>query len=296
VITGREISGNMSIDKLKIAGVVILYHPGKDLTGNINSYLYFIDHLFVIDNSENRNLSMLDTVINSEKVSYHFNDSNLGIASALNLGIERALSAGYSYILTMDQDSSFEDDSLEKLISVISNDISIGIYSPIHKNKFLTNPPQSNTREEVSDVMTSGNILNLSVVNKIGKFADEYFIDYVDIEYCLRLRKNGYKILRINNSILNHNEANLSRRVFFGKTVYPPNHSALRWYYKIRNFHYLMQEYSNDFPEYFIVEKKNMTNNILKVLIFEKNKIDKVKMMIKGYMDYRKKITGRMPD
>lgn len=280
----------------KIAGVVILYNPGKVLTGNINSYLNFINHLFVIDNSTNRNLSLLETVINSDKVSYHFNDSNLGIASALNLAIERALSAGYSYLLTMDQDSKFEGDSLNKLLSSIKNDKNIGIYSPFHRNKFFTNPPVEYTVEDVSDVMTSGNILNLTVVDNIGKFAEDFFIDYVDIEYCLRLRKNGYKILRINNSILNHNEANLSRKVFFGKTVYPPNHSALRWYYKIRNFHYLRQEYSNDFPEYFIVEKKNVRNNIVKVLIFEKNKIDKVKMMIKGFMDYRKKITGRMPD
>jgi rhamnosyltransferase len=294
VITGREISGNMSIDELKIAGVVVLYNPGKVLTTNVNTYLNFIHHLFIIDNSEKQNLSLLGELVNSDKVSYHFNNSNLGIASALNLGIEKALGAGYSYLLTMDQDSQFEDDALDKLISEITTVEYIGIYTPFHKNKFLTNLPQSNKIEEVSDVMTSGNILNLSVVNKIGKFTDEYFIDYVDIEYCLRLRKNGYKILRINKSILNHNEANLSRRVFFGKTVYPPNHSAIRWYYKIRNFHYLRQKYSNDFPEYFVVEKKNVRNNILKVLIFEKNKIDKIKMMIKGYMDYRKNITGRM--
>lgn len=278
-----------------IACIVILYNPGDSVIKNVLSYLNSIQYNIVIDNSDKPIDSVSQHFVEQLNVDYIFNNENIGVAAALNLGIEKAVNAGYKYLLTMDQDSIFEGDSLEKLISEISNDINVGIYSPIHRNRFLTNPRQQDTIEEVSDVMTSGNMINLSVADKIGKFKEEYFIDYVDIEFCLRLRKNGYKILRINNSILNHNEANLSSRRFFCKAVYPPNHTAVRWYYKIRNYHYLKQEYSKYFPEYFITEKKNVRNNILKVLIYEKNKTDKVKMMIKGYMDYRKNITGRMP-
>ncbi len=199
------------------------------------------------------------------------------------------------FLLTMDQDSYFEGDSLRKLLLGINDDNKVGIYSPFHKNRFLTNLPQSEGLEEISDVMTSGNILNLSAVKTVGKFKEEYFIDYVDIEFCLRLRKNGYKIIRNNNSLLIHNEANLSKRKFFGKTVYPPNHSAERWYYKIRNYLYLKREYATDFPEYFRAEGKKIRNNIFKVLLFEKQKLKKMEMIIKGYFHFGKNITGKMP-
>lgn len=278
-----------------IAGVVVLYNPNKNVQEYINSYLNQLANLYVVDNSEKPNENLKKIFSENKKVDYIFNNNNLGIAYALNIAVEEAIKAGYSFLLTMDQDSYFENESLNNLISRINDKNLVGIYSPFHKNRFFTNPPQTEALEEVSDVMTSGNILNLSIVQKVGKFKADYFIDYVDIEYCLRLRKNGYKIVRVNNSFLIHNEANLSKKKFLGITVYPQNHSAARWYYKIRNYFYLKKEYCNIFKEYFVVEKKIVRNNIIKVLLFEKDKINKINMILKGYIHFQKHITGKLP-
>ncbi len=86
-----------------------------------------------------------------------------------------------------------------------------------------------------------------------------------------------------------HNEADLSRKKIFGKTVYPQNHSSLRWYYKVRNYLYLRDEYYKLFKEYFSTEKKNVRNSIVKILFFEKGKIKKFYMILKGYIHYQKK-------
>lgn len=283
----------MNPDKTKIAGVLVLYNPESGVISNIKSYLNQIGFLYIVDNSEKTNDGILNQFSGNKKIEYIFNNGNLGIAAALNIGIEKAIDSGYLFLLTMDQDSYFEENALENLINSITDPEIVGIFSPFHKNKFFTNPPKVNGLEEVSDVMTSGNILNLSVVKKNGKFKDEYFIDYVDIEYCLRLRKNGFKILRVNNSILVHNEADISRKKIFCFTVYPQNHSARRWYYKIRNYLYLKKEYYNLFKEYFYTEKRNVRNGIIKVLLFEKEKIKKTAMIIKGYIHFHKHITGK---
>jgi len=281
----------------KIAGVVILFCPEKNVIKNILTYLDKIKLLYVIDNSEKTAEFILNFVNNYPgKTEYIFNSGgNLGVATALNMALDKALKDGYGYLLTMDQDSRFEPESLENLIDSIGDKEKIGIYSPFHKNRFFTNPPQHSGIEEVSDVMTSGNILNLSVIKKIGKFKDDYFIDYVDIELCLRLRKNGFKIIRVNNSFLVHNEADVSKKKFFGLTVYPQNHSAVRWYYKIRNYLYLKEEYNKIFEQYFETESKNVRNSIIKVLLFEKQKIKKMRMILKGYIHYRKHIKGKLP-
>lgn len=280
---------------MDLAGVVVLYNPFSEIDENVKSFLDQLNYLFVIDNSEVSEKSFASLFSNLPKVRFLINNQNIGIAKAINLAIKKALDGGYKYLLTMDQDSKFEDSALKKLISKIGDE-TVGIYSPFHKNKYFTNPPFDQEIEEVSDVMTSGNILNLEAVKKVGLFREDYFIDYVDIEYCLRLRKNGYKILRVNNSFLVHNEANLSKKSFFGKNVFPPNHKPFRWYYKIRNYLYLKEEYKIDFPEYFLKESKNIRNNIIKVILFEQNKILKLKMMIKGYLHYRKHITGKLPE
>ncbi len=279
-----------------IAGVVILYEPVEETLKNITSYIDKINLLYIIDNSNETYPFVTKFIENRpEKTTYIFNNGNLGVAAALNIAINKALEDGYSYLLTMDQDSYFEEGSLEILINSLADSDSAGIVSPFHKNRFFTNPPKLKGPEEVSDVMTSGNIINLSVIEKIGKFREDYFIDYVDIEFCLRLRKNGYKIIRVNNSLLVHNEADVSKKKIFGATVYPQNHSAVRWYYKIRNYLYLKKEYYSYFNEYFDKEKRNVRNNIIKILFFEEEKIKKINMMLKGYRHFHKKITGKFP-
>lgn len=40
---------------MKLAGVVILYHPNENIVENINSYITDIDFLFIIDNSDDSN-------------------------------------------------------------------------------------------------------------------------------------------------------------------------------------------------------------------------------------------------
>jgi len=44
-------------------------------------------------------------------------------------------------------------------------------------------------------VQMSGSLLSLMAFKEIGPFREEFFIDSIDADYCLRLRKKGYKII-----------------------------------------------------------------------------------------------------
>ena len=37
---------------MKLAGLVVLYNPSKQIIENLNNYLQFVNKLYVIDNSE----------------------------------------------------------------------------------------------------------------------------------------------------------------------------------------------------------------------------------------------------
>ena len=193
---------------MKTAGVVVLYNPDEQVRKNINSYIDSLDILYVVDNSSVDNSKMFS----GDKLVYLPNNDNLGIARALNIGAQRAIGDGYDWLLTMDQDSMFTAQDLDKLKAFldlaekegsvcggVSADYEkIGLVSPFHRTKFNQNEVLSGIDSPLM-VMTSGNIINLKAYSEIGGFKDWLFIDTVDFDYCLNLRNHGYEIIRVND-------------------------------------------------------------------------------------------------
>lgn len=276
----------------KVAGVVILYNPGTNFIENINSYLSQIEYLFIIDNSENENSLIKEVFEEDRKIKYIFNNQNIGIAQALNLAAEIAHNKKYKYLLTMDQDSKAPENLVASLLDVAENNKDAGIVSPLHSNRFDTHLGKKHDVEQVNTVMTSGNLLSLDAFKNTGPFCEDFFIDYVDIEYCFRLLLNKYKIYRLNSVILEHNEANLSSKQFLNRTFYPHNHKPFRMYYKTRNLLYLRKKYKHQIPELMRVEYDAYLRTVVKIFLFEKQKLLKIKMILKGLSDYFKKKKG----
>lgn len=279
----------------RIGGVVIIYNPLRDIPDNINSYLAQVDELIIFDNTPKKPDWLSDFVNTNNKIKYVGFQKNMGVSYALNYAAKYFSESGFDYLLTMDQDSIVPQDMVQKLLKVIEKDESIGIVTPIHGNKYNTNAVQENKLQKLSVAKTSGNLLSLAAFQKTGVFNEDLFIDYVDIEYCMRLNITGYKVIQCNSVILEHNEANISEKRFFFKTVYPYNHSPIRLYYKTRNRFYLMDSYKDTFPEYFEIERKSFINNIIKVVLYENKKILKLKLSLIGYYHYLKGIKGRAP-
>ena len=282
----------------KIAGLVILYNPEIGVLENINSYVNQVDKLFVFDNSEKNYRGLLEGLLKNTAVIYESKNENLGVGYALNYAADRAFADGYDFLLTMDQDSKAEPGMVSGLVNAAMRKYKpdqVGIISPLHTSAFGDNTSNNEIYEEMPCVKTSGNLLNLKLFQKIGKFKEEYFIDYLDIEYGFRLNLKGFKVLRINNIKLAHNEAEISENKFLFRKVFPYNHSPERMYYKTRNYFYLKKEYKKSAWDYLKAEKKAFVRNVIKILLFEKDKWIKFKFCIKGYIDYRNNRTGKYP-
>lgn len=277
----------------KVAGVVILYDPEEVVVENINSYINQVDRLFIIDNSLKQKVLITEYTHSKNNVEYIINSENLGVAASLNIGAQKAIEAGYSYLLTMDQDSKAPANLVSELLKAIESDEKIGIVSPLHSNKYDTHLKQKEKITEEMIVMTSGNLLSLKVYQEIGTFREDFFIDYVDIEYCIRMNFKKFKVLSINNIILEHNEGNLSKKIFFPRTFYPSNNPPLRLYYKTRNLLYLRNIYKKNYPHPLKTEYDAYLRNVAKIILFEKQKFLKCRMILTGIIDYLKKRTGR---
>ena len=275
---------------LKIAGVVVLYEPTNEDISNINSYLNDIDHLYVVDNSKNNNF---DRLPQSKKIEYIFNNSNLGLSEPYNRICELARNEGFKWLLTMDQDTYFKKDVITEMKKIIlSTDTSdIGIVTPWHKTKLKKEKP-SERIDYPLDVMTSGNMLNLDIHKKLGGFKEWLFIDGIDIEYCLNLKKHNYKVMRLNYLEIDHNLGDIFYKKFLWKDLLVTNHSAIRRYYQCRNYLYIRDMYIDIEPSFCkrLVKFKTI---ILAIVLYEKNKLEKLKAFYKGYKDYKQGKRGK---
>lgn len=275
----------------KIAAVTVLYNPTKKIIQNISGYIDKVDKVYVIDNSNDSNKKLL---IDNKKIEYLPNYTNLGISNSLNKACNLAIDEGYEFLLTMDQDSLFEKNEFQKMIDYINkSDLKkVAIVSPNHNVKGLQNKETSEIDHPL-EVMTSGNIINLKLYKKIGKFREEYFIDDVDIEYGLRLNKMGYQIDRLNYVLLNHHLGDTKSKIILGHQFVYSNHNPQRRYYMTRNTLKLCDEYQNDFPEYCDYLKRGLFGQAQNIILFEKDKFKKLKGMHNGYKDYKNNISGK---
>ncbi len=282
----------------RIAGVVVLYRPDEEVTATISTYIEQVDMLIAIDNSEYDTTPTTAGLRQLDTVTFVANGRNLGVAGALNMGARMALECGCEYLLTMDQDSRATPGMVLTMLRVFSSSEqgAIGIVAPFLVTRPGEKPDGTIDCLEMQSVMTSGNLLNLRAYEAAGPFMEELFVDFVDIEYCLRLRSSGFRVVRANRALLEHRVGTLLRfRVFF-HDLYLTSHSPLRKYYKTRNRFFVGDRYRQDVPSFRRKDRLRFVLELVRLLFFESGKREKLAMMRKGYADYRRGRMGKYDD
>ena len=223
---------------MNIAGVVILYHPDiKQLSENINTYVLGLKQLYIYDNSEIQTPGIDAALHNLHPcIKYHFFNSNEGIAKRLNQAVEAAMQSQYDYLLTMDQDSSFKPGDFEKYKSLIQK----GDYIKVAQFGINCQPlitMSSEQPQEALTLITSGSILNLSLVKNLGDFNEDLYIDFVDAEFSYRVVQHGLINLMFSNILLNHalGKLVLGRSLMTFKKSLRIIHAPIRAFYITRN-------------------------------------------------------------
>ena len=273
-----------------MAGTVVLYNPADDVLDNIASYINQVDKLYIIDNSVQYNDTIRGKLEQLSKTIYINHDGNKGIAAALNTGAQCALDDGFEFLLTMDQDTIVAENFVADLMAAFTqnNPDLIGILAPRYTEGLKHGAGRF---QNVLFTMTSGNILNLSVYKKIGPFLSELFIDHVDHEYCLRINRQGYKVLQNNDVAIGHRPGTLKNSKMFSSYLNFSSHAPIRLYYFCRNGFYVCKLYQKDFPDFARAFLTLLFKEIVKIP-FEESKLKRIRMIIRGYIDYKKKKLG----
>lgn len=277
----------------KICAGIVLYNPSPlKIKSNIESIYNDVEEIILVDNGSCNRKEIVEVVSKMHNIYLISNDDNLGIAKALNQMCLYAYERGYEWILTLDHDTNCSEGFLAGLVKYRNLD-NIGIICPavnyLGTNKKLIS---DNEIDEVNACMTSGSLTNLLAWKNVGGFNEDYFIDFVDNDFCMKLRINNYRIIRANDSLMNHELGELALVRLLG--LFPRRvlrHGPLRLYYMTRNNLYFISTYKNQL---------NVPKEILKFfyvigkeLIFSDKKKESLKYVKRGYTDARNGKKGK---
>jgi len=286
----------------KVAAIIVSYNPDSNLFDSINLLLNQVEKVIIVDNGSKEKYVKYIKSINEDKIEIILNKENLGIATALNIGVRKALENGYEWILTMDQDSKASPDMVKKMFNVYNSinreerkDI-LSIFPNFVDERIQSIEENSNMNsyEYVDADITSGNLLRKEVFEKVGFFDDSLFIDLVDTDFCMRLNEKGIKMIKIRDAVLYHSLGESKTIKGILGSFNTSNHSALRRYYMTRNRFYIWEKYKGLNSFTLNRDKKLFKKEFVKIILGEKDKVNKIKMVLRGYKDYKKGIKGKL--
>jgi rhamnosyltransferase len=275
-----------------ICALIITFNPDDNISELVKLIESKVDHVIIVDNhSKDNGLKLLIDLQELKKVTVIYNPENYGIAKALNIGVQHANSLTYDWVLMFDQDSKpFETiiDILTNVYSSCSEKASIGSIgvNAVKKDGEVYYKVSETTAFVKKDyLITAGCLLSMKAFNDIGGFRDDFFIDNVDLEYSLRLRKNKYILLLSTECGMLHEAGNTLTKTYFGMKVSSSNHSVLRRYFMAKNNFVLTGLYLLYAPYFILKMNYFFTLSILKLLIVEDNRAKKMLATASGISD-----------
>lgn len=273
------------MSKIKVCVGIVIYNPDIDrLVQNIDHIIDQVDSVLLINNAS-ENFDFIERRAGAKERLYIINNNeNMGIAYALNQIYDWASDHHYVWALTLDQDSICPPNMIEELMEY-ADENNVGMICSRFRNitEVGTRNKVTSKYEDIDMCITSGSMLLLSAWNKTEKIESWMFIDCVDYDICLKLRRLGFRIIRNNNVVLDHCVGNAKVVSFFGKKITVYNHNDQRNYYFVRNYTYIIRKY------YDIVKPMKRILYVLQwelvKIIFEPHKIKTLKSAIRGYID-----------
>jgi GT2 family glycosyltransferase len=185
--------------------------------------------VFVVDNASFKD-DPTPIKIRYPEVIFIVSKKNLGFSGGNNLAIRKAKG---DYILLINNDTEVETGFLELLVNKMMSNPKVGAASPKIRYYFQPNIIQYAGFEAMSpitirqhaigfnqedqgqfdyDIQTdfgfgAALIVSRSVINTVGLMADIFFLYYEEMDWMARIRRAGYEIWYVHNSIVYHKDS-----------------------------------------------------------------------------------------
>ncbi|MGB2895620.1 MAG: glycosyltransferase family 2 protein [Anaerolineales bacterium] len=294
-----------------IGAVVVTHQPGQGLESVLRSIVGHVGEVIVVDNDSQQEIKdWLQSLTADVGCTLLLNEQNLGVAAGLNQGIRFVADHGCAWALMLDQDSKPTPDMIEELCQGYSRlinpdetailapriiDASTGRMAPFltRSRGFLFRRVACSNAviEDITTAITSGTLLRIAAFNALDGYREDFFIDYVDTEFCLRLQVHGWRLAATCSASIDHHLGKRTRTKIGTVQVYPTHHSPLRWYTIGRNRVQMLKTYAFRFPHWLVYEIVASAFITLRMLLTEEERSAKLRSSFQGTWDG---LRGRM--
>ena len=258
----------------KISFIILSYNSEKYLYECISSILtiksYDI-HIYIIDNgSTDKSVEIIEK-FDSNNITLVKLDKNYGTTISRNKGLH--LIKNTDYVCILDSDTVINEKAIKIMTQYLSKNINVGIVGPGMKNnegiqtpyrkfptwtiklykaipiKSLNKKGEKLEKYNVNDLTDEFNcdylisacwMLRYDTYKKLGDLDERIFYSLEDVVYCMRAKKNGYKIVHLRKAQIIHHYQRISKKKLISKA----NLTHL-W-----GIHYVLKKYKKFLKEY----------------------------------------------
>ena len=238
------------------------------------------------------------------------NQENSGGAGGQHTGIQKAMENNPDWIWCMDDDAMPYPDALEKLVpfcqinvaalacSVVNNDGSLALihrghfdYRALNKGFGCKGLPVESYKAQFAEIGYAtfvGILLNSKIVRQIGLPKKEIFLHFDDIEYSLRLQKQG-KILLVPHSKILHKET--ASNHYFIKNLFGKPRTRIKFeklwmrFYVIRNVTWGIKTYYGKRWDVNFILLSFFLKSLLGIILFDDHKIKRIRFFVSAFND-----------
>lgn len=220
------------MEEYPLVHIVILNYNSINDTISCLKSLKNIDYpnykIVVVDNNSSDNsVEILQEQFKEDIIIA--NKENMGYASGNNVGIKFALDNGADYICVLNNDVEVEPNFLNPIINLLEEDKSIAIAGPcicefsdrekvqamgayinlyigLAQGKYRGKNYNSLSKNmfEVDYIGGACFVVRREILENIGLIPENYFLFYEETEFCLKIKKRGYKLICLKNSRVYH--------------------------------------------------------------------------------------------
>ena len=227
---------------MKVFAVTVVYEPDPELLlRSVVSYAGWVERVIVWRNSP-LPADLEARLQGAGPVVLRGDGTNVGISVALNKAWREAAAEGADALLTMDQDSVWHDFPAY-LAAVTGEKAPEGFFcpavnpdpAPVKSGKpGQTGIPEQRLLPRLT-AFTSGMLIPLQVLDKVGGWCEDFKVDGVDNEFCLHARSLGVGLYQASCGSLEHRLGKVEKKRFLGLAFRVYNYSPERLYGIYRN-------------------------------------------------------------
>lgn len=277
-----------------VVGVIPSFRPDERLLSAVSILESQVVELLVADDASPATFDLyLRQATSTHNVTLQRFAENAGVARSLNAGLNLALTAKASWLLTVDQDSTPSAEYVAALLRVAANAAAAGLRVGAVGGAITdaSGPISYPTRYEgtvaiTDEVLQTGTLWSVAALQEIGGFDETFGIDAVDAAACVRLRRLGFNTV-LSDAPIAHSLGDARSVNILGRTVLATGHSPSRRTTMVRNRLRLASEEFAESPVQAGRTLRRLAMNTLLAITVEDNRWAKARGSVRGLLPKR---------